>query len=184
MEKPIRKKRFAYAALIIAAVAFACFSETLNLGQKIYDNCPKILFWNTTYSVPRGLYMMVPLGNLKVGDYVLFMGTDEIRNLAVEREWMRKESLFLKRIGALAGDEYSVSEATKFFHIKGEFMGTVRDVDSKGRELPHKVKGNQVVPPDHFLPVGDSTRSFDGRYYGPQPISTIKYRVIPIYLEN
>lgn len=174
------RRRLFIACIAVLLVAFCCFSETLSLGQKIYGVIPKIFIWNDTYSVPKGLYMIVPLGELSCGDYVVFSGTDDVRNLAIERGWIDEEEMFLKRVGALPGDSYKVDPVTKMFYVNRIYKGMVRNKDSDGRELPHRVKGVQVVPQDTFLPVGESSKSFDGRYYGTQPISTIRLKVVPV----
>lgn len=176
-----RRQRVLAAIAVVLLVAFGAFSETLSIGQWIYDNCPKIFIWNKTHSVASGLYMYVPLGTLSKGDYVLFYGTDDIRSIAVEREWIEEDTRFMKKIGALPGDSFKVDDRTKMFYINDSYIGMVSDKDSKGRELPHRVHGIQSVPEGFFLPVGESPRSYDGRYYGTQPISSIKYKVIPIF---
>lgn len=176
------KSRKLYIALfVVALVAFCSFSETLSLGQKIYEAAPKIFIWNDTYSVPKGLYLIVPMGEIERGDYVLFEGTESIRNLAIKREWIKEHTLFLKKVGALYGDTFTVDPKTNMFYVNNLYIGMVSEKDSQGRELPRRIHGREIVKPDYFLPVGDSPRSFDGRYFGAQPISTIKHKVIPIF---
>ena len=54
-------------------------------------------------------------------------------------------------------------------------------VDSKGEPMPQLARDvTYTVPEGEFLPVGDSTRSFDGRYTGTVPLSAIRSRVIPL----
>ncbi len=175
------RRRLYIAALIIALVAFGCFSETLSLGQRIYDAAPKIFIWNSTYSVPKGLYLIVPMENLANGDYVLFVGTNDLRSFAIERGWIEENTMFLKKIGGLPGDVYRVDPKTKMFYVNDEYKGMVSDLDSKGRLLPHEIQGTKTVEESTFLPVGDSPKSFDGRYYGTQPLSSIKKKVIPVF---
>ena len=175
------RRRLFIACIAVLLVAFCCFSETLSLGQKIYGVMPKIFIWNDTYSVPKGLYLIVPFGELSNGDYVVFSGTDDVRNLAIERGWIGENTMFLKRVGALPGDSFRVDPVTKMFYVNHEYKGMVSDKDSNGRELPHRVKCVQIVQPDTFLPVGESSRSFDGRYFGTQPIESIQHRVVPVF---
>ncbi len=184
MKVKSRNRKLALAVAVVVVVAFCCFSETLSLGQWIYDHSPKIFIWNDTYSVPRGLYLILPNDKLSVGDYVVFSGTPEIRELAVSREWLPKEANFLKKIGGLYGDSFRADPTTNMFYVNNNYIGLIKDKDSKGRHITSHVYGLHTVGEEEFLPVGDSPNSFDGRYYGTQPLSTIKYRVIPVFITD
>ena len=95
--------------------------------------------------------------------------------------WMAYDEsphLFLKKVGALSGDRYTV--LCRSFFVNGQYLGEAIIEDSKGRPLPLAI-GTHIVPEREFLPVAAySARSFDGRYTGTVPLDCIVARVIPI----
>lgn len=137
-------------------------------------------FWNRTASLPLGLYVRVPdflHDSVQRGDYVVYEPSPETVSVGVERGWMHEDTIFLKKVGALAGDRYDVSPDLQFT-IEGEPCGIVYLEDSHGRPMPLHI-GSYTVPEEMFLPVGTAPKSFDGRYTGPVPVENIKGVVLP-----
>ena len=89
------------------------------------------------------------------------------------------DTRFLKRVGAIAGDVYSIGDQGSFC-INGVYIGDVRKLDSSDRPLPQLTQGDYVVPDGAFLPIADTTRSFDGRYTGTVSLARIRAVVIPV----
>ena len=85
----------------------------------------------------------------------------------------------MKRVGATAGEKYSVDSETLKFEIEGKYIGQVYETDTNGNVLP-KLRGEFEVPKGYVLPIATSARSFDGRYSGTIPQNSIKTRVVPI----
>lgn len=141
---------------------------------------PDMLVWNSTESLPRGLYLKIPK-KPETGDVVVFKPTEMERRYAVARGYLpRPNALFLKRVGAMPGDTYRVAH-DGVFTINGEYVGQVQERDSKDRPLPQLVRDfDFVVPQGEFLPITTVARSFDGRYTGTVPIKNIESVVIPI----
>ena len=141
----------------------------------------EIVFYNATASLPTGFYLAWPFGEIKRGDLVIYTPTKATRDMALERGYIEKEDTsLLKRVAALGGDHYRISKQNIFF-VEGKYIGMVSEKDSKERPLPQLAREHEyIVPPGDFLPVGDASRSFDGRYTGTVPLSAIKTRVVPI----
>lgn len=142
-----------------------------------------ILFYNQTASIPRGIYLRIPAATIERGDIVVYDPPEEVLDFAVQRGYTQhKDVRFLKRVGAVAGDVYSIGEH-RAFCINDAYIGEVRELDSKDRPLPQLAQGDYVVSDGMFLPIADTTRSFDGRYTGTVPITRIRAVVIPVFTQ-
>ena len=139
----------------------------------------EVFYVNVTESLPRGLYMRVPSENFKVGDYIVYEPSAEVKNLIVKNGWGSGKQDFLKKVGAVEGEKYKISTDTLSFEIEGKYIGRVFETDNKGNELP-KLRGEFEVPQGYILPIATNERSFDGRYSGVISVSQIKAKVMPI----
>ncbi|MBP2629494.1 MAG: hypothetical protein H6Q70_122 [Firmicutes bacterium] len=142
----------------------------------------KLFYFNETASLPRGLYLKVPIRNLQDGDYVVYELTADTKKLAVSRQWIKEDEMFLKKIGAMPNETYCIDPDTLQFFANGKYVGQVFLEDRKQLPMP-VLRGAYVVGEDEFLPVADNPRSFDGRYTGTVPIENIKSKVIPLLTE-
>lgn len=148
-------------------------------GHHFFSEDVWLICWNGSGSVPRGFYLRVPIGTLSNGDYVVFRPNELAERFSVARGWSKPEELWLKQIGALPGESYSVHPVTLQFFANGHYIGQSVLRDSEDRPMP-KLCGEYAVPDGEFLPVGNNPRSFDGRYTGTVPIVQIQAKVIPI----
>ena len=103
-----------------------------------------------------------------------------MKAIIVKNGWGDGKHDFLKKVGAVSGEKYSINADTLIFEIEGEYIGKVFEKDNVGHELP-KMRGEFEVPKDSVLPIATSERSFDGRYSGAINKSQIKAHVIPIF---
>lgn len=146
---------------------------------------PKVLFLNRSKSMPRGLYLRVISENFEVGDIVVYEPTADVVALMRERRWLQdgQEPIpFLKYIGALPGDTYSVKR--HIFSINSACVGEILERDGKGQALPQLPPGLYDVPLQTFLPLANDPHGFDGRYTGCVPMERIIAKVIPIWVVN
>jgi conjugative transfer signal peptidase TraF len=144
-----------------------------------------------TPSMPRGLYLARPLrGDPARGDTVAVCLSETYAAFARGRGYIAagtacpgRAQTLTKAILAVAGDTVRVTP-------RGIVIGTqvlpnsaLRRVDSAGRPLPG-VEGIHVVPPGHVW-VGSTfdPASFDSRYFGPVPASSLVSRRRPIWTE-
>ena len=149
------------------------------VSHVVFKMLEGIFYLNVTSSLPTGLYLKVPSTNYRRGDYVVYEPTEEVKNVIIQNKWGNAKYDFLKKVGALAGDTYSVSSDTLVFEINGKYIGHVYETDNEGKALP-KLRGEFQVEEGYILPIATGARSFDGRYSGTIPESRIKAKVIPI----
>lgn len=159
------------------AIIFLILCIAVHLG---FEAISEIFYLNVTSSLPRGLYMKIPSQELNRGDYIIYEPTEEVKALIVKNGWGNGNHDFLKKVGAVAGDKFSISADTLIFEIEGKYVGKVFEKDNVGHKLP-KLRGKFEVPQDCVLPIATSERSFDGRYSGAISKSRIKARVVPIF---
>jgi conjugative transfer signal peptidase TraF len=141
-------------------------------------------FINVSPSLPCGLYKINKPNNFKRGDLIIFNPPETASNVIERRHWLPKGWPLLKHIGAVAGDTYCVTDSPNnssySFYINDEYIGPVSERDSQGLPLTH-VKGCHVVKKNNFLPVSTYiNNSFDGRYFGEIPLSSIQGIAEPI----
>jgi conjugative transfer signal peptidase TraF len=140
------------------------------------------LLINTTASEPVGIYQIKSLGyrEYRRGLLVVFPVPAAYRDLVYGRRWLGPGWPLLKSIGALAGDQVCIGPNR--IEINASVVGPVENRDSAGRLLP-QVRGCFTIRLGEFLPLSTlSPRSFDGRYMGPQPLSSIVGEARPLWI--
>lgn len=163
-----------WVALVVTLLQLAL------LGGWFKEYFPKVFVYNYSASLPRGWYLVLPTREYKVGDIVAFTLPDSA-GIAYERQWMRKGDYMLKKIGALEGNRFSVSDTE--FRIEGHYVGPVFDKDHEGLPMP-RVRGRFVVRKGHFLAVSSAyVNSFDGRYFADISVENIRHKVVPFLTE-
>ena len=157
------------------AVSVLVFALLLNFG-------PRMVYLNTSGSVPLGLYLAIPGMSLQRGDLVIYDPPDTSRALILARNYGdgSADHTFLKHVGALPGDIYGVVDDVLL--VNGEKKGSVLRFDDDGNPMP-VVEGFHMVRKGMFLPLGDSPHSLDGRYTGTVPMESIRVRVVPLIIE-
>lgn len=141
---------------------------------------PELIF-NYTHSEPYGIYEVHRLEakQYRRGSMVVFPVPEPFRELVTQRGWVNPGHPLMKGIGALEGDEVCVSDTE--LKINRKVMGPVYAVDSLGRAMP-SVRGCLTIKPGEFFPLSTYTeKSFDGRYIGPQPLSSIVGELEPVW---
>ena len=109
---------------------------------------------NHTPSCPRGIYMHVPYSSLSRNDYVTVYCPETYAPL------VEKGHVLLKRVKALPGDSYEVSDDTMIIHNE---IFPIYHL----KYLPQLVDGKYTVPSGYCLFLNDMRYSFDSRYIGP-----------------
>lgn len=169
--------------LSVLMTVMSCFSHYVkNCDTERFRIFSSYIFYNNSPSTPRGLYIKIPMLWLSRGDYVVYQPYEEVSAIAVERGWNKsRNTSFLKRVRGIAGDAYS-SDLIDGFYVNGRYFGSITILDSKGQFMPMHL-GSYHVPPDEFLPVGENSMSFDGRYTGTVSKRNIQAKVIPLLTE-
>lgn len=158
--------------------AVATYFSVLATGVAFVDP-PKKLIWNASASAPVGLYRVVPVDRIDVTDLAVVMPPDELANFLDERRYLPKGLPLLKRVLALGGSEVcrSGTDITAY----GMSYGQARARDSQGRSLPVWQGCRQIAESEVFFMNWDAPDSFDSRYFGPLPFTTVIGRAIPLW---
>ena len=159
--------------------AIATCAATLGAVSLAFFRPLPRLIWNASASVPIGLYTVHPAGSLQVSELVAVMPPYALASFLDERHYLPKGAPMLKRVLALPGQ--TVCRADRAITVGGIAMGEALDRDSRGRPLP-SWQGCQRIPDgDVFLMNRESEDSFDGRYFGLLPITTVVGRADPLW---
>ena len=98
-----------------------------------------ILFYNATASLPRGIYLRIPATKIERGDIVVYDPPEEVIAFSYQRGYVQHtDTRFLKRVGAIAGDVYSIKvlfAATVYISVMwGSWMAVIAHCRSLRRE--------------------------------------------------
>lgn len=134
---------------------------------------------NLSSSEPLGIYRLRPFsGTLRRGEIVWMKAPQKAGAFIYDRGWLPHGWPLLKHIKAIPGDTFCITDTS--LTVNGAFVGPVTDRDRKGQLLP-RIRGCYDVPAGHFLPVATNiANSFDGRYFGTVPASSIIAFAIPV----
>jgi conjugative transfer signal peptidase TraF len=166
-------------AVPLYVMGFAALAVSMGvLGWKAWG--PKILI-NETPSEPRGLYRLVehPEADFRRGMYVVFPVPNELHALVYGRHWMKNGIPFLKQVMGLAGDQVCV--VSHQLKINGRTIGPVFERDSQGQSLPQHPGCFEVQAGTFFAASQALDKSFDGRYFGPLPLSQLQGEARPVW---
>lgn len=137
-----------------------------------------VLVWNTSASVPIGLYLIVPRP-LHLGDYVLIRLSGVPQALAERRSYIGPHTPLLKRVAALEGDR--VCRRGRVVWIAGHWVVIALASDRGGRRLP-VWQGCRQLQNGQLFVLGRHPQSFDSRYFGPIDRAQIVGAAIPLFV--
>jgi conjugative transfer signal peptidase TraF len=140
------------------------------------------LIWNSSASVPIGLYAVHPIDVPYSGELVLVRPPRNIASFLHERGYLAMGLPILKHILALPGQ--SVCRSGRTIIVDEMTVGDALDRDRRGRSLPVWQGCRIVGEGEVFLMNRQSESSFDGRYFGLLPTSTIVGRLTPLWIER
>lgn len=134
---------------------------------------------NWTSSAPLGLYREVARPPRR-GDLAFLCLPSNLESFGRARGYLWAGSCpggsspILKQVVALPGDEVDVQQSS--FAVNGRLLdcSELHDVDSFGRPLEHVAPGRRRVSDGEAWVLGvHRERSWDSRYFGPIPTSSI-----------
>lgn len=144
---------------------------------------PDIRFiWNASASVPVGFYRIVPADRIEVTDLAVVMPPDELAGFLDERGYLPRGVPLIKRVLALQGTE--VCRSGSAIVAYGMTYGEARAQDTRGRPLPDWRGCRRLREGEAFFMNWDSPDSFDSRYFGPLPLSTVVGRAVPLWTDE
>lgn len=125
---------------------------------------PPRLMWNTTSSVPIGIYWLLPPDALRLGDIVAVDPPPAVANWLATRGLLPAGVPLLKPIAGLPGQV--ICRTGDVVTIDGALIGQARQHDRLGRSLPRWSGCHRLAPDELFLMNAQAPASFDGRYFG------------------
>jgi len=152
------------------------------IGASAFLDPPPALIWNASASVRIGFFTVHPANALEIADLVAIAPPEPLAGYLAERGYLPRGVPMLKRVLALPGQQVCRHEMT--ITVDGIDMGAALERDSAGRELP-AWHGCRIIARDElFLMNWQSADSFDGRYVGPLPVTTIIGRALPLWTDE
>lgn len=119
-----------------------------------------------THDVPE-------LDTLARGDVIVFQLPPDKRPAVAP--WP-EDHLFAKRVGGLPGDVVVIDPIVT--SVNGEGIAIGLDLADRLNTTPDALAQTLTVPEGEFFPIGDSLRSYDGRYMGTIDRQWLRGRVL------
>lgn len=157
----------------------AMLAGTVLIALPVWNPPAIRMIWNASASVPVGFYRIVPANHLDVTDLAVVMPPHDLAGFLDERRYLRKGLPLLKRVLALSGTTVCRNGAE--INAYGMTYGQARERDGQGRSLPVWQGCRTLRNGEAFFMNWDSPDSFDSRYFGPLPLSTVVGRAIPLW---
>lgn len=138
-------------------------------------------------SMPRGIYVLLRPSGQPRPRLALVCLPEDLGRLGRERGYLGfgfcpgGAAALLKPVVAGGGDVVAVDGRGVW--VNGELLARSAPlpVDREGRALSVDWEGPVELPPGAFLAVSTFTeRSWDGRYWGPLPASSLRGRAVPL----
>ena len=141
---------------------------------------PKLLLWNTSASVPRGLYWLRPASPLHANELVAVKPPEPLAKFLAARGYLPLGVPLLKHIAALPGQ--TVCRHAHTVTVDGHAVAVAREHDAHGRLLPSWQGCRTLRAGAVFLLNPTIPDSFDGRYFGALPASAITAHAEPLWI--
>lgn len=163
-----RRRRLAIIALVAAVpCALSAFIVT----------APRLV-WNASASTPRGLYRLWPGTQPRRGEMAVAYLPAAILEEAAARRYLPMGVPLVKRVAAAGGDRVCANAGQ--IVINGRFVAARKGADAEGRPLASWF-GCRTLASGEVLLLGESSWSFDGRYFGLTDRSDILGRAVLIW---
>ena len=138
------------------------------------------VIWNTSPSVPTGLYRVRLDPTPAVNDIVVVRPPEDLAWFLAEGGYLPRHVPLLKRVAALAGARVCRFGLT--VSIDGKAVAEALQRDHRGRPLPTWSGCIVLTDAQVFLLSTDRPDSLDGRYFGPLDRSAIVGRAAPVWI--
>lgn len=160
-------------------VMVAYFAAMATIVTAFIHPAPRLI-WNASASVPIGLYALHSTRTPKVGELVAVAPPRRFAGFLAERHYLPLGVPLLKHVAATAGQR--VCRTGSRITIDGKGLGDARVRDRRGRVLPIWQGCRVLATGDIFLMNPGVPDSFDSRYFGPLPDTTIIGAMSPLWI--
>ena len=161
----------------IRAAYLAVAGLSIGLVLMAAPNGDPILVWNATPSVKIGFYRISSRSPTR-GDIAAVRLPTRAARLADGRGYVPRHALLLKPTAAVGGDR--VCRWHTRILINSAFRSAASTHDRAGRLLPSWFGCRRLRAGDVFI-LGQSTDSFDSRYFGVVPAPRVVGQAIPLW---
>ena len=151
----------------LIATSAAALGATASL---FFHPLPRLI-WNASVSVPIGLYAVSPAGPLRIAEVVVVRPPEALSQFLANRHYLPQGLPMLKRVLAVPGQ--IVCRNARGITVDGVAMGEALERDTQGRALPVWQGCQRIHDGEIFLMNWQSNVSFDGRYFGPLPMTSV-----------
>jgi conjugative transfer signal peptidase TraF len=165
-----------------AAVLLVGLASTLLIAEPALHDNSAALIWNASASLPIGLYRLTQPQSIEVGDIVVVQPPEPLAGFLAARGYLPRGVPLMKRVQAVAGAV--VCRVGLTIIVDGHVVGTALQRDSHNRPLPVWQGCKMLVDGDIFLMNTTVADSFDGRYFGPLPATTVTARALPVLTDD
>jgi len=165
-------------ALILVTALAGVGVLTLTLGSSWLP----LYLWNSSASVPQGLYRLQSTGERYVPELVAVMPPEPLATFLADGNYLPRGVPMLKRVLALPGQTVCREGLTVL--VDSIAIGAARERDGRGRALPVWQGCRVIAAGELFLMNWQSADSLDGRYFGPIPAFTVIARAQPVWIEK
>jgi len=169
-----RRRRQRPAVLALTGLGVAILSMTPTKRAMPW------LVWNASASAPVGLYRVTE-APAERGALVLVRPPLDVAALATERGYLPDGVPLIKRVAAVAGDH--VCAIGSAVVLRTEVVVRRLDADATGRPLPRWSGCRRLADGEVFLLMADAPGSFDSRYFGPVPLTSVMGRLVPLWTD-
>lgn len=145
---------------------------------------------NSTKSMPRGLYLVRPAGDVHTGDIVALCIPDKwAAQVYLERRYLPASTRcatgvapVLKPIAAAPGDDVRLDDQGLWVNGRLLTNSRVYDTDSQGLPIQHLMIGwhKRLDAGEYFMLANHIERSLDSRYYGTVQRADIHGAAVPL----
>ena len=163
------------------AIIFSTCAASVLLLSTVGGATPHYI-WNTSRSVPIGLYRLQPATSLAVTELVAIRPPDLLAAFLDLNGYLPIGVPMLKRVLALPGQ--TVCRNGLSIAVNGVDVGQAQERDGRGRRLPAWQGCRLIADGDVFVMNWQSTDSLDSRYFGPLPASAVIGRAVPVWTDG
>ncbi|KSB91691.1 hypothetical protein AS593_06605 [Caulobacter vibrioides] len=163
-----------------ARILILAFAATGLAALLAHPKRPRLV-WNTTASVPLGLYILTPGARPQVGQLVAAQPPPRLAHDLAVRGVLPLSVPLIKPVAALPGQ--TVCRAGDVISIDGRFTAKARLRDRHGRPLPVWAGCRRLGPEDYLLLNAARDDSYDARYFGALPVTSLLGTVRPLWLQ-
>lgn len=120
---------------------------------------------NISPSIPKGIYRLKEVREIKRGDIVYLEIPDNAKNIIWGRNYLPKHIAYLiKYIRGVPQDLIQIKNEK--IYINHEFKGNIQSFDKEGRKLSSCLPEEYILQKDEYILLGTDDNSYDSRYFG------------------